>query len=138
MGTSAGIVRRLNCGSPRLSLLVLGPLRELGPAIAHERAITLIMMVDDIARPVLHLIENQPDVFADHAEKEELNAADEADSREEGRPPGHLEVAEKIDRDLDDCTQDAQGGHDASGADAEAQRDLRKRTDAIDGKIDER
>jgi len=98
--------------------VLLGVARIMRPAVLQAPS-------NEIVRSVLHLVEDETDIFADDAEKEQLQAAEESDARHQRRPAGHIGLGkDEIGDDLSYSGQYAEQGQNYSGDDAKAKRRL--------------
>ncbi len=89
---------------------------------------------DDIVRTALHLVVNATEVFAEDADADELNAADEEDERDERGEAGlrDLDAEQAADDEEHREAETAQADED-SGEGDDAQRKFREADEAVDG-----
>src|SRR5262245_46828640 len=100
------------------------------PGFFSGKTVRRVSPVDNVARPPLHLVENQPDVFTNHAQKEKLYPAKEAQGGDQGRPALHFGLAKRIEQQFADATEQAEHRDHEAEADTKSQRHFRKRADS--------
>src|SRR5262245_57575513 len=99
---------------------------------AADEAAGGIAPVDEVARAPFDLVEHQPDILANDAEKEQLDAAKETHRGDQGRPAAYLGPADRVEHQLGDAAQHAECRDRQAKADAEPQRHLGKRANAVE------
>jgi len=93
-------------------------------SLARGKTSRIVTPVYDIARAAFDLVEYQPNVFANDAEKEQLYSAEEAQRGNQGWPPRHLYAANGIEQQLADPAQEADDGQSQAKTAAEPERQL--------------
>src|SRR5215470_8372462 len=87
---------------------------------------------------MLYFVEDETNIFSNHAKKEKLNSSDQRHGHEQRGPTGDLDAAELIGDKFKDRAQDADNCHHDSHRDTKSQRYLGKRKNPVDRKIDQR
>src|SRR5499426_3039571 len=102
-------------------------------SLARGKTSRIVTPVYDIARAAFDLVEYQPNVFANDAEKEQLYSAEEAQRGNQGWPPRHLYAANGIEQQLADPAQEADDGQSQAKTAAEPERQLGEGANAVKG-----
>src|SRR5262245_21955692 len=68
--------------------------------ITPYRPTRRVAPVDQITGPPLHLVEDQAHVLANHTKKEQLDAAEEAQGRDQGWPARHFGPPKGVEQQL--------------------------------------
>src|SRR5215510_2135841 len=107
-------------------------------ALASSDPAGRVPPVDNVSGPTFDLVKDQSHVFADDAEEEQLDAAEETQGGNQRRPARHLYLAQRVEQELANSSNHADAGDHQPQTDAEPQRHLGKRADPVEGEVDER
>jgi len=92
-------------------------------------------LVDEIERPPLHFLVDAPDVLAEHADRQDLHAADEQDRDHDRRVPGHVDAPQERAHDPVERERERGQRDGRAAVGPEAQRHRRMREDAVEREV---
>src|SRR5262245_51508402 len=103
----------------------------------HASGMEVDLLVHDVMRAPLDLVEDRADVFADDPKEDELHAAEDRDQHHQRCPPRRPVRTAKIDEHGEDCVQEPEAGKREADEDRGLKRAAGEGNHTVRGEADQ-